>query len=123
VDETYVKVAGQWRYVYRAIDQFWQVIDAYVSPQRDAKAAQRFFERAIRTTKIAPAEVTTRSSGPTTGVRSAAEVLEQALVDVDAPELANALDSQDLTVGQGRLGGRVGAAAARPASHRSGSTP
>ena len=59
VDETYVKVAGQWRYVYRAIDQFGQVIDVYVSSRRDTKAAQRFFERAIGTTKIAPAEVTT----------------------------------------------------------------
>jgi IS6 family transposase len=59
VDETYVKVAGQWRYVYRAIDQFGQVIDVYISPRRDTKAAQRFFERAIGTTKIAPAEVTT----------------------------------------------------------------
>jgi transposase-like protein len=39
VDETYVKVAGQWRYVYRAIDQFGQVIDVYVSSRRDTKAA------------------------------------------------------------------------------------
>ena len=31
VDETYVKVAGVWRYVYRAVDQFGQVIDVYVS--------------------------------------------------------------------------------------------
>src|SRR6266567_1360290 len=31
VDETYVKVAGRWRYVYRAIDQFGQVIDVFVS--------------------------------------------------------------------------------------------
>jgi transposase-like protein len=31
VDETYVKVSGRWRYVYRAIDQFGQVIDVYVS--------------------------------------------------------------------------------------------
>jgi transposase-like protein len=31
VDETYIKVAGQWRYVYRAIDQFGQVIDVFVS--------------------------------------------------------------------------------------------
>jgi transposase, IS6 family len=30
VDETYVKVAGQWRYVYRAIDQFGQVIDVFI---------------------------------------------------------------------------------------------
>ena len=59
MDETYVKVAGRWRYVYRAIDQFAQVIDVFVSPQRDTKAAQRFFERAIGTTRIAPTEVTT----------------------------------------------------------------
>ena len=41
VDETYVKVAGRWRYVYRAIDQFGQVIDVFVSPRRDTAAARR----------------------------------------------------------------------------------
>ena len=35
VDETYVKVAGRWRYVYRAVDQHGQIIDVYVSPRRD----------------------------------------------------------------------------------------
>jgi transposase-like protein len=59
VDETYVKVAGQWRYVYRAIDQFGQVIDVFVSRRRDAKAARRFFQRAIGTTNMVPVEVTT----------------------------------------------------------------
>jgi transposase-like protein len=59
VDETYVKVAGQWRYVFRAIDQFGHVIDVLVSSRRDTKAAHRCFHRAIGTTKIAPAEVTT----------------------------------------------------------------
>jgi transposase-like protein len=59
VDETYVKVAGQWRYVYRAIDQFGQVIDVLVSPRRDGASARRFFERAIGTTKITPSEVVT----------------------------------------------------------------
>jgi transposase-like protein len=58
-----VKVAGQWRYVYRAIDQFGQVIDVFVSLQRDTKAANRFFERAIGTTKITRTEVTT-DQGP-----------------------------------------------------------
>jgi IS6 family transposase len=42
MDETYVEVAGRWRYVYRAIDQFGQVIDVPVSPRRDAAAARRF---------------------------------------------------------------------------------
>jgi transposase-like protein len=59
VDETYVKVAGHWRYVYRAIDQFGQVIDVLVSRQRDAKAAHRFFQQAIGATKITPVEATT----------------------------------------------------------------
>jgi transposase-like protein len=59
VDETYVKVAGQWRYIYRAIDQFGQVIDVFVSARRDAMAAHRFFERAIGTTKVVPVEVVT----------------------------------------------------------------
>jgi transposase-like protein len=59
VDETYVKVAGHWRYVYRAIDQFGQVIDVFVSARRDAKAARRFFDQAINATKVTPIEVTT----------------------------------------------------------------
>jgi transposase, IS6 family len=59
VDETYVKVAGHWRYVYRAVDHSGQVIDVFVSAQRDANAACRFFERAIATTKVTPVEVVT----------------------------------------------------------------
>jgi hypothetical protein len=42
-----VKVAGQWRHVYRAIDQFGQALDVFVAARRDASAAHRFFERAI----------------------------------------------------------------------------
>jgi IS6 family transposase len=48
VDETYVKVSGVWRYVYRAIDDHGQVIDVYVSKRRDTVAARRFFDGAIR---------------------------------------------------------------------------
>ncbi len=54
-----MKVAGRWRYVYRAIDQFGQVIDVFVSPRRDVTAARRCFERAIGTTRIQPVEVVT----------------------------------------------------------------
>jgi transposase-like protein len=68
VDETYVKVAGRWCYVYRAVDQFGQVIDVFVSARRDAKAAQRFFERAIGTTAILPVEVITDQAAAYTAV-------------------------------------------------------
>ena len=47
VDETYVKVAGKWRYVYRAVDEHGQVIDVFVSPRRDLRAARMFFNRAL----------------------------------------------------------------------------
>ena len=59
VDETYIKVAGRWRYVYRAIDQFGQVIDVFMSTHRNVKAARRFLQRAIGATKATPVEVVT----------------------------------------------------------------
>ena len=59
VDETYVKVAGRWRSVYRAVDQTGQVVDVLVSARRDITAAHRFFDQAIGTTKVTPVEVVT----------------------------------------------------------------
>ena len=47
VDETYVKVAGVWSYVYRAVDQHAQVIDVYVSQRRDIASARTFFTAAL----------------------------------------------------------------------------
>ena len=48
VDETYVRVAGRWRYVYRAVDQYGQIIDVFVSARRDLRAARRFFAAVLR---------------------------------------------------------------------------
>jgi IS6 family transposase len=59
VDETYVKVNGVWKYVYRAIDQHGQIIDVLVSARRDAVAARRFFTRTPATLKVVPVEVVT----------------------------------------------------------------
>jgi transposase-like protein len=59
VDETYVKVNGVWRYVYRAVDQHGQVIDVLVAARRNADAARRFFRRALATLKVKPTEVVT----------------------------------------------------------------
>ncbi len=59
VDETYVRLNGTWTYLYRAIDQDGQVVDAYVSTRRNAGAAQVFFERAMAETGGMPTRVTT----------------------------------------------------------------
>jgi len=66
VDETYLKVGGTWRYLFRAIDQFGQVIDVYLSPRRDAEAARRFFDHAIGRTRVSPTEGRTLAARHTT---------------------------------------------------------
>jgi transposase-like protein len=53
VDETYVKVAGRWTYLYRAIDQHEQVIDVLISKRRDSRAARAFFTRALTRKSVA----------------------------------------------------------------------
>jgi transposase-like protein len=47
VDETHVKVAGRSVYMYRAVDQFGQVIDVYASARRDSDAARRLASHAL----------------------------------------------------------------------------
>ena len=59
VDETYTRLNGRWTYVYRAIDQDGQVVDAYFSKRRNAAAAEGFFRRAIDETGVKPERVTT----------------------------------------------------------------
>jgi transposase-like protein len=63
VDETYVKVAGVWRYVYRAVDQHGQVIDVFVSKRLNVTAATRFFETMLAG-RDRPREVTTDLAAP-----------------------------------------------------------
>ena len=58
VDESYVKVAGRWVYLYRAIDQYGQVIDVLVAEKRDLAATRGFFTRALNHGPR-PAEVST----------------------------------------------------------------
>src|SRR5438270_4082527 len=48
VDETYLKVRGQWVYLYRAVDKQGRTVDFLLSRRRDIDAAKRFFSRAIR---------------------------------------------------------------------------
>jgi len=47
MDETYILVGGQWKYLYRAVDKLGQTVDFLLTARRDMAAARRFFERAI----------------------------------------------------------------------------
>src|SRR6266699_976911 len=59
VDETYARIGGLWHYIYRAIDECGQIVDAYVSPTRDMVAARRFFEQASASSGTTPRRVIT----------------------------------------------------------------
>ena len=78
VDETYVRVAGVWRYVYRAVDQNGQVIDVNVSKRRNVDAATRFFETMLAG-RDRPREVTTDLAAPL--LRVVDELLPEVLHD------------------------------------------
>src|ERR687886_1049461 len=63
VDETYARIGGRWHYIYRAIDAYGQIVDAYVSPTRDLAAARSFFEVAIASSGTTPRRVITDKAG------------------------------------------------------------
>ena len=64
-DETYIKVKGEWVYLYRAVDKEGDTVDFLLTKKRDKKAATRFFKKAIRLNG-APEKVTIDKSGANT---------------------------------------------------------
>ena len=65
VDETYIKVGGQWKYLYRAVDRLGQTVDFVLTAHRDEAAARRFFQRAIDRHDV-PEKITIDKSGANT---------------------------------------------------------
>ncbi|MCM3654166.1 IS6 family transposase [Metabacillus litoralis] len=64
VDETYVKVKGQWMYLYRAVDSKGNTIDFYLSESRDKQADKRFFKKALAASHICKPRVITVDKNP-----------------------------------------------------------
>jgi transposase-like protein len=58
VDETLLKIGGRWRYLFRCLDEYGQIVDVYLSDHRAAASARAFFGRAITTTAVLPTRVT-----------------------------------------------------------------
>ena len=65
MDETYLKVGGQWKYLYRAVDRDGDTVDFLLRAKRDQAAARAFFERAIDLHGV-PEKITIDKSGANT---------------------------------------------------------
>jgi putative transposase len=65
MDETYIKVSGQWKYLYRAVDRAGDTVDFLLTAKRDTAAARRFLERAINLHDL-PEKITIDKSGANT---------------------------------------------------------
>ncbi len=62
MDETYIKVKGAWKYLYRAVDKEGNTIDFLLTAKRDKAAAMRFFKKAINSNDM-PEKVVMDKSG------------------------------------------------------------
>src|SRR5213082_129636 len=58
VDETYVKIKGEWMYLYRAVDRAGRTVDFRLSARRDVAAAKAFFRKAIKNQQRCPRTIT-----------------------------------------------------------------
>ena len=65
MDETYIKVAGQWKYLYRVVDRAGDTVDFLLTAKRDMVAARRFLERAMNLHDL-PEKITIDKSGANT---------------------------------------------------------
>ena len=62
MDETYIKVKGDWKYLYRAVDKQGKTVDFLLTAKRDRAAAMRFFDKAMKANGV-PEKVTMDKSG------------------------------------------------------------
>jgi transposase-like protein len=62
LDKTYIKVRGQWKYLYRAVDKEGNTIDFLLTAKRDIKAASRFLKRSIKNSGV-PEKINIDKSG------------------------------------------------------------
>ena len=94
MDETSLKIKGQWRYLYRAVDKDGQTIDFLLTARRDQKAARRFFKKAVRQHGL-PAKVTIDKSGANTAAIEALQEETGQAIEIRQNKYVNNLVEQD----------------------------
>jgi transposase-like protein len=94
MDETYIRVKGEWKYLYRAVDRDGQTVDFLLTPQRDKAAAEAFLHKAIRTQGL-PEKITIDQSGSNTTAITRYNKTHKRAVVIRQPKYLNNVVEQD----------------------------
>ncbi|MFL9921710.1 IS6 family transposase [Paraburkholderia fungorum] len=94
MDETYIRVKGEWRYLCRAVDKDGNTIDFLLRAHRDKTAARRYFEKSIAQNGV-PETVTTDKSGANLAALEALNDDRETPVRIRQPKHLNNLVKQD----------------------------
>jgi putative transposase len=94
MDETYVKVKGAWKYLYRAVDKAGATIDFLLTAKRDRKAALRFLRKAIKWNGT-PAKITIDKSGANTAAIETHNAEHEVGIEIRRVKYLNNIVEQD----------------------------
>ena len=94
MDETYVKVGGQWKYLYRAVDKDGDTIDFLLRAKRDHAAARAFFERAMDLHGV-PEKITIDKSGANTAAIASIQADSGLAIEMRQSKYLNNIVEQD----------------------------
>ena len=107
MDETYVRIKGQWKYLYRAVDKEGQTVDFLLTPHRDRAAAEAFLYKAIHTHGL-PEKITIDQSGSNTAAINHYNKMHKTTIAIRQSKHLNNLVAQDhravKRLGRPRLG-------------------
>lgn len=110
VDETYIRIRGQWAYLYRAVDSAGKTVDFRLSPRRNVASAKAFFRKAIRSQGQSPLTITL--DGYAASHRAVRELQQQGgladLTKLRSSKYLNNLVEQDHRNIKSRLGAMPG---------------
>ena len=94
MDETYIKVAGRWKYLYRAVDRDGHTVDFLLRAQRDCVAARRFLERGIDLHDL-PEKITIDKSGANTAAIDSIRAASGVDIELRQSKYLNNIVEQD----------------------------
>ena len=94
MDETYISVKGQWKYLYRAVDKAGHTVDFLLTAKRDRKAAARFLRKAIDQCAT-PKKITIDKSGANTAAIEQYNTDNEASIELRQVNYLNNIVEQD----------------------------